>query len=142
MESSSPRQCDIDPIKDKTTTLTTPVVLKSQLTSFALSEGRYLLKLKFFFLLTLYLPGICQQARLIFGLCVHVQGWWIEEADESEEDLTLPQTIWDIMERLHCAEDKLSVSSCIVYGGQLANTSSSTVYEATLDGLHPVVVKV
>ena len=48
---SSPTQCDIDPIKDKTTTLTTPVVSKSQLTSFALSEGRYLLKLKFFFCL-------------------------------------------------------------------------------------------
>lgn len=73
---------------------------------------------------------------------VHVLGWWIEEADESEEDLTLPQPIWDIMERLHCTEDKLSISSRIVYGGQLANTCSSTVYEATLDGLHSVVVKV
>ena len=41
-------QCDIDPIKDKTA-LTTPFVSQSQLTSFALSEGRYLLELKFFY---------------------------------------------------------------------------------------------
>ena len=70
-------------------------------------------------------------------------GWWMDADDDVAEDgLTLPQPLWETMERLHCPEDVFGLSSRLEYGRQLANTMSSTVFEATLDGTLPVVVKV
>ena len=71
-------------------------------------------------------------------------GWWVDDAQEEAEGagLTLPQPLWEALERLQCVEDGTGLSGRLQYGAQLANTSSGGVYTAVLDGLQDVAVKV
>ena len=69
----------------------------------------------------------------------------MDATHEDESGPTLPQTLWDAMERLHMVQDDGgdgSLSHRLYFKQQLANSACSSVFGATLDGNAEVVVKV
>lgn len=68
----------------------------------------------------------------------------MDDAQEEAEGagLTLPQPLWDALERLQCVEDRTGLCGRLQYREQLANTASGGVFAAVLDGDKDVAVKV